>query len=79
MFCRALHFVAANKDMSDILKLLIARNADVDSLNVEMFSPLFFATQNSCIYNACILIMNGKSNLRFFIYANSQHTRFLRP
>lgn len=55
----ALHFVAANKDMSDILKLLIARNADVDSLNVEMFSPLFFATQNSCIYNACILIMNG--------------------
>ena len=55
-----LHYVAGNPDLSEILQLLVDREADVNALNDDGFSPLFFATQCSCIYNASLLIAHGK-------------------
>lgn len=56
---RPLHYVASNPDLSEILQLLMDREADVNALNDDGFSPLFFAAQNSCIYNASLLISKG--------------------
>ncbi|XP_028403348.1 uncharacterized protein LOC114526043 isoform X2 [Dendronephthya gigantea] len=56
-----LHHVAGNPDLSDILQLLMDREADVNALNEDGVTPLFLATQNSCIYNASLLIGKGAS------------------
>ncbi|XP_046854062.1 uncharacterized protein LOC124447210 [Xenia sp. Carnegie-2017] len=54
-----LHYVAANPDLSELLEMLVEKDADVNALNTDAMSPLFFAAKSSCIYNASVLIANG--------------------
>ena len=58
-FFRLLHYVAANPDLSELLEMLVEKDADVNALNTDAMSPLFFAAKSSCIYNANVLIANG--------------------
>ncbi|KAL4225169.1 hypothetical protein ACF0H5_015861 [Mactra antiquata] len=59
----ALHYAAGLSGPSDVLELLVAYKADIDILNEEGCTPLFFAAQSNNKYAACILIEQG-ANVR---------------
>ena len=44
---------------SDLLELLLSFNADVDAMNDDLCSPLFYATQSNNLYAASLLLNHG--------------------
>ncbi|XP_070560695.1 uncharacterized protein [Ptychodera flava] len=58
-----LHYSAGMTGPTDILEILLAYGADVDALNDDQCTPLFFAMQANNMYSASVLIDNG-SNVR---------------
>lgn len=71
MFCkiesaflfRALHYAAGLSGPSDVLEILVAHGAEIDVVNNEGCTPLFFATQSNNKFAACVLISQG-ANVR---------------
>lgn len=59
----ALHYAAGLSGPSDVLELLVAYKAEIDPVNVEGCTPLFFATQSNNKFAACVLIEQG-ANVR---------------
>lgn len=59
----ALHYAAGLDGSSEILELLISYGADVDPINEEGRTPLFYATQANNQFAACVLLEQG-SNVR---------------
>ncbi|XP_077994506.1 uncharacterized protein LOC144448226 [Glandiceps talaboti] len=59
----ALHYAAGMTGPTDILETLLSYGADVDSLNEDQCTPLFFAMQSNNLYSASILIDQG-ANVR---------------
>ncbi|KAK7491465.1 hypothetical protein BaRGS_00017294 [Batillaria attramentaria] len=59
----ALHYAASLSGPTDVLEMLLSFGADVDVLNNEGSTPLFFATQSNNQFAACVLITNG-ANVR---------------
>ncbi|XP_070571606.1 ankyrin repeat domain-containing protein 7-like [Ptychodera flava] len=57
-----LHYSAGMTGPTDILETLLSYGADVDALNDDQCTPLFFAMQGNNMYSASLLIDNG-SNL----------------
>lgn len=69
LFCfSALHLAASLDDASDILDVLLAHGADVNSMNIDGSTPLFIATQSNNTIAACQLLEHG-ANVR---HKNSQ-------
>ena len=58
-FSRALHLTAGLVNASDLLELLLSFNADVDAMNDDLCSPLFYATQSNNLYAASLLLNHG--------------------
>lgn len=63
MFYRALHYAAGLSGPSDVLEILVAYRAEIDVVNDEGCTPLFFATQSNNKFAACVLIGQG-ANVR---------------
>lgn len=62
-FCfSALHLTAGLSNSSDLLELLLSFDADVDGMNDDLCSPLFYATQSNNLYAASLLLNHGKLN-----------------
>ena len=61
--CSALHYAASLSGPTDVLEMLLSFGADVDVLNNEASTPLFFATQSNNQFAACVLINQG-ANVR---------------
>ena len=59
----ALHYAASMTGLTDVLETLISFGADLDAVNDEHATPLFFACQCSNQYAAHILLLNG-ANIR---------------
>ena len=59
-FCSALHLTAGLSNSSDLLELLLSFDADVDAMNDDLCSPLFYATQSNNLYAASLLLNHGK-------------------
>ncbi|XP_053383962.1 uncharacterized protein LOC123536322 isoform X2 [Mercenaria mercenaria] len=59
----ALHYAASLSGTSDVLELLVAYRAEIDAINEDGCSPLFFATQSNNKFAACVLIEQG-ANVR---------------
>ena len=59
----ALHYAASLSGPTDVLEMLLSFGADVDVLNNEASTPLFFATQSNNQFAACVLINQG-ANVR---------------
>ncbi|XP_052800686.1 uncharacterized protein LOC128231667 isoform X4 [Mya arenaria] len=60
---KALHYAAGLSGPSDVLELLVAYKAEIDVINEEGCTPLFFATQSNNKFAACVLISQG-ANVR---------------
>ncbi|XP_071809537.1 uncharacterized protein [Asterias amurensis] len=58
-----LHYAAGMTGPTDILECLIEYGADVDAVNEDICSPLFFATQANNYYGASVLLQAG-ANVR---------------
>ena len=58
-FSRALHLTAGLVNASDLLELLLSFNADVDAMNDDLCSPLFYATQSNNLYASSLLLNHG--------------------
>ena len=61
--CRALHYAAGLSGPSDVLEILVAHRAEIDVVNSEGCTPLFFATQSNNKFAACVLVSQG-ANVR---------------
>ncbi|XP_076450581.1 uncharacterized protein LOC143286742 [Babylonia areolata] len=59
----ALHYAASLSGPTDVLEMLLSFGSDVDVLNSEGSTPLFFATQSNNQFAACVLINQG-ANVR---------------
>jgi len=59
----ALHLTAGLSNSSDLLELLLSFDADVDAMNDDLCSPLFYATQSNNLYAASLLLNHG-ANVR---------------
>ncbi|XP_048588484.1 uncharacterized protein LOC116619849 isoform X3 [Nematostella vectensis] len=59
----ALHLSAGLSNASDVLELFISFGADVDAVNNDLCTPLFYATQANNMYAASMLIEQG-ANVR---------------
>lgn len=59
MFCSALHFAAMIPSNTDVLELLLSHSADIDALNAEHSTPLFFSCQSNNMFAASVLIAHG--------------------
>ena len=46
--------------MTEVLHLLIQKEANVNAFNEDRLTPLFFATKNNNLYGAKVLLQNGK-------------------
>ncbi|ESO91608.1 hypothetical protein LOTGIDRAFT_233395 [Lottia gigantea] len=57
----ALHYASSLSGTTDILELILTFGGDVDLMNDEGCTPLFFATQSNNQLAACILIGQGAS------------------
>lgn len=62
LFFSALHLTAGLSNSSDLLDLLLSVDADVDAMNDDLCSPLFYATQSNNLYAASLLLNHGKLN-----------------
>lgn len=58
---RALHLTAGLSNASDLLELLLSFDADVDAMNDDLCSPLFYAAQANNLYAASLLLNQGKN------------------
>ena len=58
-FSRTLHLTAGLVNASDLLELLLSFNADIDAMNDDLCSPLFYATQSNNLYAASLLLNHG--------------------
>ena len=58
---RALHLTAGLPNASDLLELLLSFNADVDAMNDDVCTPLFYSTQSNNLYAASLLLNHGKT------------------
>ena len=58
-FCSALHLAAGLSNTSDVLELLLSHGADVDAVNDDLCSPLFYATQANNMFAGSLLITHG--------------------
>ena len=56
----ALHLTAGLVNASDLLELLLSFDADVDAMNDDLCTPLFYATQSNNLYAASLLLDHGK-------------------
>ena len=63
LYYSALHYAAGLSGPTDVLELLITYGAEIDAVNEEGCTPLFFATQSNNKFAACVLIEQG-SNVR---------------
>lgn len=63
MFCSSLHYAASLSGEADILELLLRYDANVDALNNDGETPLFFATKSNNKFAASTLI-DRKANYR---------------
>ena len=45
--------------MTDVLELLIGRGSDVNTLNEDRHTPLFYAARTNNLHGAKILLENG--------------------
>ncbi len=54
-----LHHACSNMKATEVVKLLIAKGANVHSRSLEFRTPLHFAAEYGCIENARVLIENG--------------------
>ena len=63
MHYRAVHYAAALSGSTDVLEILLSYGSELDAINGEGTSPLFFATQSNNQFAACILIEKG-ANVR---------------
>lgn len=61
--CRALHFAASSLGSTEVLEVLIAYGANVDCLNEDHATPLFFACQTNNQL-AASLLLNCGANFR---------------
>lgn len=59
----ALHLTAGLSNASDLLELFLSFGADVNALNDDLCSPLFYATQANNMFAASLLIEHG-ANVR---------------
>ena len=59
---RALHLAAGLSHASDLMALLLTHGADVDAVNDDLCTPLFYATQANNMYAASLLITHGNGN-----------------
>ncbi|KAH3877689.1 uncharacterized protein LOC127872130 isoform X2 [Dreissena polymorpha] len=59
----ALHYAAGLSGPSDVLELLVSYGAEIDIVNEDGCTPLFFATQSNNKFAACVLISQG-ANVR---------------
>lgn len=60
LYCySALHFAAMIPGTTDVLELLLSHGADIDALNAEHSTPLFFSCQANNMFSASVLISNG--------------------
>ncbi|KAK7098620.1 uncharacterized protein [Littorina saxatilis] len=59
----ALHYAASLSGPTDVLEMLLSFGSDVDVLNSEGSTPLFFSTQSNNQFAACVLINQG-ANVR---------------
>ncbi|KAL9965899.1 hypothetical protein ACROYT_G029757 [Oculina patagonica] len=59
----ALHLTAGLSNASDLLELLLSFDADVDAMNDDLCSPLFYSTQSNNLYAASLLLNHG-ANVR---------------
>ncbi|XP_060562778.1 uncharacterized protein LOC132722318 isoform X4 [Ruditapes philippinarum] len=59
----ALHYAASLSGTSDVLELLVMYKAEIDAVNEDGCTPLFFATQSNNKFAACVLIEQG-ANVR---------------
>ena len=59
-FHSPLHYAAAMTGPTDILELLVEFGADVDAINDDHCTPLFFATQANNYYAASALLNAGE-------------------
>ena len=66
-FFSALHLTAGLSNSSDLLELLLSFDADVDSMNDDLCSPLFYATQSNNLYAASLLLNHGKRRKWFLL------------
>ncbi|XP_050411091.1 uncharacterized protein LOC126825502 [Patella vulgata] len=57
----ALHYAASLSGSTDILELLLSHGGDVDMINDEGNTPIFFATQSNNQFAACVLIGQGST------------------
>lgn len=62
-YVRALHYAAGLSGPSDVLELLVAYRAEIDAVNADGCTPLFYATQSNNKFAACVLIEHG-ANVR---------------
>ena len=63
LYSSALHYAASLSGPTDVLEMLLSFGADVDVLNNEASTPLFFSTQSNNHLAACVLINQG-ANVR---------------
>lgn len=63
LFCSSLHYAASLSGEADILELLLRYDANVDALNDDGETPLFFATKSNNKFAASTLI-DRKANYR---------------
>ena len=63
MLLSALHYAAAMSGPTDVLEALLEFGADIDAVNDDGATPLFFACQCNNQFAASVLIGNG-SNVR---------------
>lgn len=59
----ALHLTAGLSNASDVLELFLCFGADVDAVNEDLCSPLFYAAQANNMFAASVLIEHG-ANVR---------------
>lgn len=59
----ALHITSGLSNAADVLELLLSFDADVDALNDDACTPLFYATQSNNLYAASLLLNHG-ANVR---------------
>ena len=50
---------ATQQHMTGVLELLLAQGSDVNAMNDDRCTPLFFATRSNNYYGAKVLLQNG--------------------
>lgn len=56
----ALHLVSCHIDLVEIMQLCLDNGCNVDALNTEQWTPLFFAIKSNNLIAARLLIERGK-------------------